>query len=142
MKFADTGWWVAWALPGDGRHADALGMLARVGRSEQVLTTNFVAGETWTFLRRKDGHRTALAFLERLETLTGAERLVVHRVTEEQELGAWDWLRRHDEREYSFVDATSFRVMRDRRLREALAFDQDFAAAGFIEVQTDPRRDF
>ena len=38
----------------------------------------------------------------------------------------------HDERVYSYVDATSFRVMRDRRLREALAFDQDLAAAGFV----------
>jgi uncharacterized protein len=135
VKFADTGWWVAWALPGDGRHADALGMLERLGKSEQILTTNLVAGETWTFLRRRDSHRTALAFLDRVETLTSAERLVVHRVTEEQEAGAWEWLRRHDEREYSYVDATSFRVMRDRRLREALAFDQDFAAAGFIEVR-------
>ena len=136
MKFADTGWWVAWALPGDARHADALGMLERLGRSEQILTTNLVAGETWTFLRRKDSHRTALAFLDRLQTLTSAERLVVHRVTEDQEAAAWEWLRKHDEREYSYVDATSFRVMRDRRLREALAFDQDFAATGFVEVPT------
>jgi predicted nucleic acid-binding protein len=44
-------------------------------------------------------------------------------------------LRRHDERAYSFVDATSFQVMRDRRLREALAFDQDFASAGFVELR-------
>lgn len=42
----------------------------------------------------------------------------------------------HDERAYSFVDATSFRVMRDRRLREALAFDQRFSAAGFIELRS------
>jgi predicted nucleic acid-binding protein len=136
VKFADTGWWVAWALPGDARHAQALGMLERLGRSEQILTTNLVAGETWTFLRRKDSHRTALAFLDRLQTLTSAERLVVHRVSEDQEADAWEWLRKHDEREYSYVDATSFRVMRDRRLREALAFDQDFAAAGFVEVPT------
>lgn len=71
-----------------------------------------------------------------METLTSATHLVVHRVTEEQEAGAWEWLRRNDEREYSYVDAaTSFRVMRDRRLREALAFDQGFAAAGFVEVK-------
>ena len=100
-----------------------------------MLTTNLVAGETWTFLRRKDSHRTGLAFLERLDALTSAERLVIHRVTEAQEAGAWEWLRRRDEREYSYVDATSFRVMRDRRMREALAFDQDFAAAGFVEVR-------
>jgi len=135
VKFADTGWWVAWALPGDARHTDALGMLAALGRSEQVLTTNLVVGETWTFLRRKDSHRTALAFLDRVDALTRADRLVGDRVTEEQETAAWEWLRMHHEREFSFVDATSFRVMRDRRLREALAFDQDFAAAGFVEAQ-------
>jgi len=81
-----------------------------------------------------------LAYLDRINALTQQERLVVHRVTDEQEDAAWEWLRKHDEGVYSFVDATSFRVMRDRRLREALAFDNDFAAAGFIEAQRDPRR--
>lgn len=101
-----------------------------------MLTTNLVAGETWTFLRRKDSHRTALAFLERLDALVSGARLIIHRVTEDQESGAWEWLRRRDERAYSYVDATSFRVMHDRRMREALAFDQDFAGAGFIEVRS------
>jgi predicted nucleic acid-binding protein len=134
VKFADTSWWVAWALPDDARHPAALALLGSLGRTEQVLTTNLVVGESWTFLRRKDSHPTAVALLDRIETLTNDERLAVHHVTEEQEVAAWEWLRRHDERVYSFVDATSFRVMRDRRLREAFAFDQDFAAAGFIEV--------
>jgi len=139
VKFADTGWWVAWALPKDARHDDALAMLGALARNEQILTTNLVAGETWTFLRRKDSHRTALEFLDRLDILGKAERLVVHRVTEDQEAAAWDWLRKHDERVYSYVDATSFRVMRDRRMREALAFDQDFSAAGYVEVRADGR---
>jgi predicted nucleic acid-binding protein len=52
---------------------------------------------------------------------------------------AWRWLRRHDERQYSFVDATSFVVMRRLRLKEALAFNGDFSAAGFIEVRPGPR---
>jgi uncharacterized protein len=135
VKFADTGWWVAWSLPGDARHREALGMLAALGRSEQVISSNLVVGETWTFLRRKDSHDTAVAFLDRVAALVKADRLVVHTVTEDQEKAAWEWLRKHDERVYSYVDATSFRVMRDRRLREALAFDQDFAAAGFVEVR-------
>jgi uncharacterized protein len=112
VKFADTGWWVAWALPGDARHHNALGMLGTLGRSEQVLTSNLVVGETWTFLRRKDSHRTAVTFLDRIDTLTRADRLVIHTVTEDQEKAAWEWLRKHDERVYSYVDATSFRVMR------------------------------
>lgn len=135
MKFADTGWWIAWSLPGDSRHADALRMLDRLGRREQVLTSNLVVGETWTFLVRRAGHATAVAFTHRIDTLDRSDRLVVHRVTDSQEQKAWAWLRDHDERVYSFVDATSFQIMTDRRLNEALAFDADFAAAGFIEVQ-------
>ena len=135
MKFADTSWWVAWALPDDARHPEALAALARVGSGEQVLTTNLILGETWTFLRRKDGHRTAVGFLDRVAVLESERKLVLHAVTREQESGAWAWLRRRDEREYSFVDATSFEVMRARRLREVLAFDNDFAAAGFIEMR-------
>jgi uncharacterized protein len=135
VKFADTSWWVAWSLPGDGRHSDALEMLTHLGPAEQVLTTNLVVGETWTFLRRKDSHRTALAFLDRIETLQQQSKLALHRVAFDQEGKAWTWLRQHDEKSYSFVDATSFQVMRDRRLREALAFDQDFAAAGFLELR-------
>jgi uncharacterized protein len=115
--------------------ATALQMVAGLGRGEQVLTSNLVVGETWTFLRRKDSHRSAVSYLDRVNALTAAGRLVMHRVTEEQEAAAWEWLRRHDERVYSFVDATSFRTMRDRRLREALAFDQDFASAGFVEAR-------
>jgi predicted nucleic acid-binding protein len=48
---------------------------------------------------------------------------------------AWRWLDRHDERSYSFVDATSFVVMRRRGVSEALAFDGDFSAAGFVELR-------
>jgi predicted nucleic acid-binding protein len=135
MKFSDTSWWVAWTMPGDGRHNMAVQLHQSLGTNEQVLTTNLVIGETWTVLRRRGSHRTAVEFLQRVDLLEDGAQLVVHRVTDEQEIAAWAWLRRHDERAYSFVDATSFRVMRDRRIREALAFDQDFAAAGFFEVR-------
>ena len=56
-------------------------------------------------------------------------------LNEDLEAEALDWLRRHDEREYSFVDATSFAYMRARGIQEALAFDGDFAAAGFTELR-------
>jgi predicted nucleic acid-binding protein len=45
------------------------------------------------------------------------------------------WLVQRAEREYSFVDATSFALMRMLRIREALTFDADFAAAGFVALR-------
>lgn len=135
MKFADTSWWAALVLPTDSRHRDARQMLARVGGGEQVLTTNLVVGETWTLLRSRTDHSTAVGFIDRVDVLASAGRLVVHAVTGDEEARAWRWLRRRDERACSFVDATSFEVMRARRLREVMAFDDDFAAAGFVVMR-------
>ncbi len=56
-------------------------------------------------------------------------------VSREAEQEALNWLRRRDEREYSFVDATSFATMRALRVVSALAFDGDFSAAGFVELR-------
>lgn len=132
MRFADTSFWYAIQERRDSRHAAASSIVLKgVGR---VVTTNHVVGETWTLLRRRSGHRAAIGFLDRLARLPDTK--VIH-VGEADEADAWRWLRRHDEREYSFVDATSFSVMRRRRIREALAFDGDFNAAGFVEVRPD-----
>ena len=135
MKFADTSWWAAWSWPRDRRHEQAVRIRRALAANEQILTTNLVVGECWTLLVRRDRHEVAVGFVDRVEALVGGGRLVVHHVDAVQEAAAWTWLRRHDEREYSFVDATSFRVMRDRRLREALAFDDDFSAAGFVQLR-------
>lgn len=100
-----------------------------------MVTTNYVIGETWTLLRRRSGHAAAVGFLDRLSSLPDVRVLRVDEATENE---AWRWLRVRGEREYSFVDATSFAVMRRRRIREALAFDGDFSAAGFVEVRPLP----
>ena len=113
-----------------------MSLLAQIGSNEQVLTTNLVVGETWTFLRRKDTHQSAIAFLDRVKILESRNKLSVHHVTSEQETRAWTWLRRRDERIYSFVDASSFEVMRERRLREAFAFGPRFRSCGIHRTST------
>ncbi len=130
MRFADTSFWVALTLRRDRQHhrADALWR----DRDAPLLVSNHVLGEVWTFLRRRDSHALARETRRRIERSPSVE--LVH-VAEDLEAEAWRWLDRHDEREYSFVDATSFALMRQRGLLEAYAFDGDFAAAGFVEVR-------
>jgi predicted nucleic acid-binding protein len=133
MIFVDTSFWVALRNRRDPHHPEAARLLGN--QSEAALfTTNHVCGETWTYLRRKSGHGSAVGFLDSVER---SPRVVVFHVTEELERQAVRWLRQHSEREYSFVDATSFAVMRAQRIREVLAFDGDFSAAGFIELRVD-----
>lgn len=83
-------------------------------------------------INRWRGHQDAVRFLD---LLAATPRLRVVHVSEAQEVAALDWLRAHGEREYSFVDATSFVVMRAQGLDRALAFDGDFTAAGFVELR-------
>jgi predicted nucleic acid-binding protein len=129
--FVDTSFWAALTFPGDEHHAHARGLLSHHG-NEPLLTSNQVVGETWTLFRRRIGHRSAVQFLDGLERTA---RISVARVSKELESEALRWLRRHDEREYSLVDATSFALMRSFEIREAFAFDSDFSAAGFVELR-------
>jgi predicted nucleic acid-binding protein len=128
--FVDTSFWVALRLRRDSHHAEAVALLD--ASSEPLVTSSDVRGETWMFLRTRDGHDSAVAYLEMLDE---SGRVRVERVGERLEDEALRWLRRHDERPYSFVDATSFALMRAMKITDAFAFDGDFAAAGFVELR-------
>ncbi|HLA92217.1 MAG TPA: PIN domain-containing protein [Actinomycetota bacterium] len=130
MRFVDTSFWIALRFRRDRRHPDARALWENGARG--LITSHLVLGETWTFLCRRLGHREAARF--RAAAL-GVRSLTIAHIDERLEAEAWRWLDRHDERSYSFVDSTSFALMRRMRLREALAFDGDFAAAGFVEVR-------
>ena len=131
MIFVDSSFWIAFGMAADNRRSEALAIFD-AHETSPLMTSNLVRGETWTFLRRRSGHAAATDFLDRIE---GAPRVEVVRISRELEDEALSWLRRHDERDYSFVDATSFALMRSLLIREAFAFDGDFTAAGFVELR-------
>ena len=131
MIFVDTSFWVAVRNARDARHEEAAVVLGSVGEMHLV-TSNHIRGETWTFLRTRVGHRSATACLE---ALARSPRLEIVHIPQAMEDVALAWLRRHDERRYSFVDATSFALMRSLKIKDALAYDADFSAAGFRELR-------
>jgi predicted nucleic acid-binding protein len=71
-----------------------------------------------------------------LDDLEGSKRVEVVHAGPDVERRALAWLRKRDDRAYSFIDATSFVLMRSMKIRDALAFDGDFTAAGFRELRT------
>jgi predicted nucleic acid-binding protein len=131
VLFVDTSFLGGLALRRDAHHSDARS-LAQGALAAPICTSNLILGETWTLLLRRLGHRHTTAWIERIRALPG---LRLERISVELEHEAWTWLAVHDERPYSFVDATSFALMRNLQIREALAFDGDFAAAGFVELR-------
>jgi predicted nucleic acid-binding protein len=133
MIFVDTSFWAAYENQRDNLHAASVHLM-RARRKTTLVTTNHVRGESWTLLRRRAGHRVAVRFLDALER---SPRVRLVTVQDDLEAAALLWLRKHDEREYSFVDATSFLVMRMLGISQAFAFDGEFSAAGFHEVRAE-----
>lgn len=129
MIFVDTSFWAALGNAADARHDTAKKLWS--SKTPVVVTSNHVLGETWTLLNRRCGHRAAAA----AAAIRFSAVVRVEHITAELEEQAWEWLARHDEREYSFVDATSFALMRKKKIRDAYAFDGDFSAAGFVELR-------
>jgi predicted nucleic acid-binding protein len=131
MIFVDTSFWLALYMRRDANFSVARQLWSQYA-SGYLITTNHVRGETWTFLRRRETHSFAVGFLD---SLAHSSRLQVLFVSGAEEQEALNWLRKRDDREFSFVDATSFAVMRAQGTQQTLAFDGDFAAAGFVELR-------
>jgi uncharacterized protein len=130
--FVDTSAWYALADRGDTYHAPAVAIATRLRRTRaKLLTTNHVAGETYTLLRVRLGHAVAHDFVRRLRASTDTERAFVPEAWEE---AAEALLGQYADQDFSYVDATSFVTMRRLSLTEAFAFDHHFAVAGFALV--------
>ncbi len=135
MVFVDTSFLAGLALTSDSNHRAADRLLGLFEREPASYTSELVLGEMWTLLRKRAGHHRARLWTDRVRA---AAHIRVEPVDEHITSEAWAWLRLHDERAYSFVDATSFALMRRLRITDALAFDGDFTAAGFNELRADP----
>jgi uncharacterized protein len=117
----------------DQKHVRALELFAQAEReSWRLVTTNAILLETHALLlnRSRPGREKALEFLEAIE----ADTYQVVRVTETDENKAVALVRAHVDKLYSLCDTLSFVVMERLRIRDAIAFDQDFRSYGRFAI--------
>ena len=132
LVFVDTGSWIALALTRDPLHqraADTWGQLGGVGA--RLHTSASILVETFTFLDRNTTRNVALAWKDSLKVVP---RLRVWPCTARHLDRAWKYFERPQFHKLSAVDALSFVLMAERRIRVAFAFDSHFATAGFRMV--------
>ena len=127
--FVDTSGWYALTNAGDIHHERATQCLRLVlAERRTLILTNHVASETYTLLRVRLGAAQAGAFLSRTRDSAFTERVFVPGSWEE---AAEDLLMRYQDQDFSYVDATSFIVMRRLGVQQTLAFDHHFSTMGF-----------
>ena len=127
--FVDTSGFYALIVGKDENHGCAEELFTLAQREAwRLVTTNAVVFETQALLlhRARPGRETALKFLDAVQN----DAYDVVRVRKNDEEKALALIREHEDKLYSFCDALSFVVMERLRIREAIAFDQDFRSYG------------
>jgi len=100
----------------------------------RLVSSRLVLGETYTLLRMRYGHSAAWRFMDGIERSPSLDWL---EIDGKVDATAWDLLRRYKDQAFSYVDATSFALMKRHRIQRALAFNGHFAAAGFLRIPLD-----
>lgn len=127
--FVDASAWIALADPDDNHHPAASRVYPRLLTDyHQLVTTNVIVSEVYVALRRGPGVNAALEFT----TLVRTSRRISRIFSEPHiELTAETILRQYADHDFSYVDAISFALMRERKISEAFTFDHHFAVMGF-----------
>ncbi len=127
--FVDSGAFFAMLNPNEHWHKEVKSQLKNlVNEKARFVTTDYVLDETITLLQVR-----SLAYLVEhwiVDVLTGGTCEIVW-----MEKKRFDEVQRffvkHSDKRWSFTDCFSFCVMKERKIRRALAADQHFKQAGF-----------
>ena len=131
--FIDASAWVALAHTKDNDHEAAKETYARTLQEYQkFVTTNLVVAETHALLLRRMGYSPAIQFLDVLEK---SSRVLYVYSAKDLEDEAGEILRKYKDHAFSYADAVSFAVMKQRGITDVFTYDQHFRAMGFRIVK-------
>lgn len=126
--FIDTSFLIALLLPKDRQHRLAQNFLKEHKQPFQGVLSNLILNELLTFFSRYGDLKLALKFQNKLFEENAFEIIWVDRPLH---LEASRLIQKYQDQNISFVDASSFAIMKKNKIKKALSFDQDFIKAGF-----------
>jgi len=124
--FADSSFHYALSDFTERHHEPCISLLRQlVASGGRLLTTNLIVAETHALLLSRLGRKSALDWLRGI-----GQAVSVVRVTEADEKAALEILTRYDDKNFSFVDATSFSITERLGITTALSLDTHFVQYG------------
>ena len=127
--FVDTAGWAALFVRTEPQHAAAAALLADWRQqARQLVTTNYVLAELVALLTSplRVPRERQFAYVDGIRS--------AGYVDEPTDNAAWELLKARPDKDWSFVDAASFVVMRERGITEALTTDHHFEQAGLVRL--------
>lgn len=128
--FADTSFYAACLSPRDSFHAKALALAA--SNKSAIVTTEFVFVELGNLFSKLARRSAAIRLIHQVRN--DPDTLVISVSSDLLERGFRRFESRLD-KEWSLTDCTSFVVMEEQGLTEALTSDGDFEQAGFTVLR-------
>ncbi len=134
--FVDSGAFFAFLVSNERLHKPAETCLRRLqAEQRQLITTDYILDESITLLKARGMSGIVPRLFDLMER---SEHLVVEWIAEDRFFAARDFLLKHNDHDYSFTDCTSFVVMQELRIEDALTADRHFQEAGFRALLVSP----
>lgn len=132
--FCDTSGWGDLVDPTQPYHTLAANLYRSARNdSRRIITTNYVVSEVVALFTSplRISRSTTVAFIESLKSSPYVEVIHIDRTLDQE---AWELLANRQDKLWSLVDCSSFVVMRQRSIVEALTTDHNFEQAGFARL--------
>ncbi|UBF28145.1 PIN domain-containing protein [Kovacikia minuta CCNUW1] len=132
--FADTSGWSCLLVEAEPQHAQAIQCFARARQQGQsIITTNYIIAELVALLHRPLRVPRSKLF-QIVDTIKAAPYVQIIHLDETTDATAWELCKNRSDKAWSLVDCTSFVLMQQLGLQEALTTDQHFEQAGFLRL--------
>ena len=127
--FADTSFFVAYLSSRDLHHERAKHYMLE--RNEPIATTQWILAELGNYLAETRYRRLFATLCRELHKEQRFE--IIPADDHSFQLGL-DLFARRPDKQWSFTDCVSFRLMKQRKLQEALTSDHHFEQSGFVAL--------
>ena len=124
--FADTAFFVALVSPKDEVHSAVARWVQENNRP--IVTTGFILAELGNFLSHGQGRAR---FVQLWQMVRDGGAVTLHPSSDELLAAGFAVFRDRQDKEWSITDCTSFVLMQQLRLEDALTTDHHFEQAGF-----------
>ena len=132
--FVDTSGWANLFDKDEPFHVEAKKFVDDARKKKALLvTTNYVVAELVSLLTSpfRVSRPQTIKYIESIKKSRSVEIIHIDKVLDQR---AWDLLSKRDDKNWSLVDCTTFVLMQDKDIAEALTEDHHFEQAGLIRL--------
>jgi uncharacterized protein len=130
--FADTGYWIALLDPQDTLHPKAIDLSVTLAQGK-ICTSEMVLTEVLNHFSKRGGFLRAAA-VALIESLQANPSIIIILQTDDIFQQGLTLYKHRPDQLWSHTDCSSFWIMQQKNILEALAYDKHFEQAGFIAL--------